>query len=236
MDTVEQVMSALEKKGSAQTRKTMLRHGAPDNIYGVKVADLKTIAKKIKGKQELALELYETGNYDAQYLAGLVADGAKMTKRQLDAWAKSATCAMISEYTVAWVASESRHGRDQAIKWMKSKRESIASSGWNTYASLVSSRDDNELDLAEVKELLKRVAEEIEEAPNKVRYVMNGFVIAVGCYCKPLLKDAKRVAKRIGSVSVDMGETACKVPNATDYIKKVETAGRQGKKRTTVKC
>ncbi len=136
MNTVPEVMAALEKRGSEQTRKTMARHGAPDNMFGVKIAELKMIAKKIKGKQELALELYETGNYDAQYLAGLVADGAKMTKRQLDSWAKAATCGMISEYTVAWVAAESSHVRDQAIKWMKSKQESIACTGWNTYAGI----------------------------------------------------------------------------------------------------
>ncbi len=236
MNTVKEVMSALEKKGSAQTRKTMARHGAPENMFGVKIADLKTIAKKIKDKQELALELYETGNYDAQYLAGLVADGAKMTKRQLDSWAKSATCAMISDYTVAWVAAESAHARDLAIKWMKSKQESIACAGWNTYAGFVSTMADEELDLREIEQLLDRVVNEIEDAPDKVRYVMNSFVISVGCYVKPLLKQAKKAAKTIGTVTVDMGDTACKVPNATAYLKKVETAGRIGKKRKSVKC
>ena len=84
METVEEVMTALEKKGSEQTRKTFARHGAPEAMFGVKVADMKTIAKKIKGNQELALGLYETGNSDAMYLAGMVADGSQMTKKQLD--------------------------------------------------------------------------------------------------------------------------------------------------------
>ncbi len=65
---------------------------------------------------------------------------------------------------------------------------------------------------------------------------MNGFVISVGTYVKPLLSAAKQTAKTIGVVSVDMGDTACKVPLATDYIKKVETMGRVGKKRKTAKC
>ena len=52
-------------------------------MFGVSVADLKTIAKQIKGDQALALELYDTGNYDAMYLAGLVADGSQMSKRSL---------------------------------------------------------------------------------------------------------------------------------------------------------
>ena len=73
MNNVTQVMNELKKCGSEQTRRIYQRHGAGDNIFGVKAADLKAIAKKIKGKQELACELYETGNYDAKYLAGLVA-------------------------------------------------------------------------------------------------------------------------------------------------------------------
>lgn len=40
------------------------------------MADLKAIAKTINGQQTLACELYETGNLDAMYLAGLVADGS----------------------------------------------------------------------------------------------------------------------------------------------------------------
>ena len=65
---------------------------------------------------------------------------------------------------------------------------------------------------------------------------MNAFVIAVGSYVKPLTKKAKQIAKKIGQVEVDMGDTACKVPLATEYIAKVEKAGRLGKKRSTVKC
>lgn len=236
VNTVNQVMKELKKKGSDSTRKTYLRHGAPDDLFAVKIADLKMIAKQIKGNQELACELYETGNHDAMYLAGLVADGSQMTKRQLDGWVKKATWHMLSEYTVAWVASESPHARDLAMKWMRSKKEPIAISGWSTYSAIVATRPDEELDLGEIRELLDRVGKEIDSAPNYVRCTMNAFVIAVGSYVRPLLAHARRVAKKLGTVSVDMGDTACQVPLATAYIDKVEKAGRIGKKRKTVKC
>jgi hypothetical protein len=61
-------------------------------------------------------------------------------------------------------------------------------------------------------------------------------VIAVASYVKPLLKNAKVAAKTIGTVSVDMGDTACKVPLATEYVEKIEKMGRIGKKRKTIKC
>src|SRR5882672_7799003 len=79
MATVASIMAELKKKGSAQTRKTYARHGMGSReMFGVKIADLKVVAKKIKGEQELACALYATGNLDAMYLAGIVADGAKM--------------------------------------------------------------------------------------------------------------------------------------------------------------
>lgn len=237
MNSVAEVMQALEAKGTEQTRKTFARHGAPiDQMFGVKVGDLKVIAKKIKGNQQLALDLYATGNSDAMYLAGIVADGRQMTKRQLDEWARQATWYMLADYSVAGVAAQSPHGRDLALKWMKSKQPIIASAGWSTYSLLLATLPDDELDLDEVRGLLDRVVAEIDTAKDRVPYVMNGFVISVGTYIKPLLRQAKATAKKIGKVEVDLGETACKVPLATEYIAKVESMGRVGKKRNTTKC
>ena len=214
----------------------MLATVSPSGTFGVKIADLKMIAKKIKGNQTLACELYETRNADAMYLAGMIADGSQMSKKQLESWANGATWHMLSEYTVPGVATESPFARELAMKWIKSKKEAIASSGWCTYAGIVATTPDEKLDLAEIEELLNHISHEIHAAPNQVRSTMNGFIIAVGGYVKPLLKQAKRVAKIIGSVSVDMGDTACNVPLASAYIEKIEAAGRIGKKRKTMKC
>lgn len=236
MTSVTQIIAQLKQQGTAQTRKTYARHGAPDDMFGVKVGDLKVIAKKIKGNQTLACELYETGNSDAMYLAGMVADGSQMSKKQLDTWARTATWCMLAEYTVPGVATESPYARELALKWIKSKNASVASTGWCTYAGLVATSPDDALDLTEIKGLLDQVVKQIDKAPDRIRYTMNGFVISVGCYVQPLLRQAKAAAKKLGVVAVDMGETACKVPLATAYIEKVEAMGRIGKKRKTMKC
>lgn len=51
-----------------------------------------------------------------------------------------------------------------------------------------------------------------------------------------LTDQALKTAERIGPVEVDMGDTACKVPFAPDYIRKIQQRGAVGKKRKTVKC
>ncbi len=238
MPTVASIIGELKKKGSAQTQKTYARHGmAPENTFGVSIADLKGIAKTIKGQQSLACELYETGKMEAMYLAALVADGKQMSAKQLDKWAEKACgLRMIAEYTVPWVTVENPSARELALKWMKSKKELVASAGWSTYSGIVSMTPDDALDLAEIETLLGTVVTGIKTAANRVRYTMNGFVIAVGSYVKPLSKKAKAAAKQIGAVVVDVGDTECKIPLATAYIEKIESAGRLGQKRKTIRC
>ena len=233
---LNEVMKELKSLGSAQTVKTFRNHGADGDMYGVKISDLKKVLRKIKGDQALAMELWDTGNSDAMYLASLVADGSQMTKKQLDHWAKTAWWYMLSEHSVPYVAAEHKDAFGLAKKWMKSKKESVASSGWTTYTTAMSVRPDDELDRTEIKALLKRVESAIADAPNRVRYCMNGFVIAAGAFVKPVLRNAKSTAKKIGKVEVDMGGTACKVPVATESIAKIESMGRIGKKRTSTKC
>jgi hypothetical protein len=227
MTTVKTLLKELESLGSEQTRKTFARHGADTTrMYGVRVGDLKQVHKKIKGEQALALELYATGNSDAMYLAGMVADGSQMTKKLLDDWAKQATWYMISEYTIPGVTAESEHASALADKWIDSNKEHLAAAGWATWAAIVSVKPDDELDTAHLRGLLSRVVESIDAAPDRARYAMNGFVIAVGSYVKSLLPQAKKTAKALGKVEVEMGDTACKVPLATEYIKKIEDLGR----------
>jgi 3-methyladenine DNA glycosylase AlkD len=234
--TAAEVVAELKKLGNPTYKKIMFNHGAKEPFFGVKVEYLKEIQKRVKKDHALALELYDTGIGDAQYLAGLISDPAKMTKAQLQKWVKTAAWGMVGEYTVPWVTSESRFGAELAREWIDSPKEEIAASGWCTFGSLVAIKPDEELDLAELEKLLNRVQKEIHSAPNRVRYTMNGFMIAVGSYVPALSPKAKAVAKAVGKVEVNMGDTACKVPDAVEYIAKVEKAGRQGKKRKSAMC
>jgi 3-methyladenine DNA glycosylase AlkD len=234
--TATEIVNELSKLGSESIKRTLMRHGAREPFFGVKIEDLKKIQKRVKKDHRLALELFDTGIADAMYLAGLIADPAQMKKTDLNRWLKRAYWGMLSEYTVPWVAAESPHALELAREWLDSPKEAIAAAGWCTYGSIVAIRPDKELDLKEIERLLRRVQDEVHDAPNRVRYTMNAFVIAVGSYVKPLAQKAKAVAKAIGQVEVDMDGTACKTPNALEYIQKVEATGRQGKKRKTAAC
>jgi len=234
--TLKEVMSELQSMGSASTKNTHMNHGAPEPLFGVKVGDMKNIVKKVKKDHPLALELFATGNSDAMYLAGLISDPAKMTTKDLQSWAEQATWHMISEYSVAWTAAESPHALPMAAKWINSKNERIASTGWSTLSSYISITPEDDLDMVQFKSLLERVEKNIHAAQNRVRSTMNGFIIAVGSGIPALTIEAIRVAGKVGTVYVDMGGTACKVPDAAEYINKIKLRGAIGKKKKTAKC
>lgn len=234
--TAAEILDQLKPLGRDSYKKVLQNHGIPEPCFGVKIEDLKKFQKRIKKDYRLALALYDTGVYDAMYLAGLIADDAQMTKKDLRHWVEQAQCSMLSEYTVPWVAAEGPHGLELALEWIDSPTPHVAAAGWATLSGLVALKDDAKLDLPLLKRLLQRVQKTIHAQPNRVRHVMNGFVIALGSYVRPLTDLAVQTAAKIGPVTVDMGGTACKVPDATEYIKKVEARGTLGKKRKTVKC
>ena len=234
--TAAEIVKQLKPLGSDGYKKVLRNHGIQEPCFGVKIADLKNIQKRVQQDYQLALDLFDTGIYDAMYLAGLIADDLQMTKQDLRHWVESANCAALYEYTVPWVAAESRYGRELALEWIESKKESVAAAGWATLRGLVAIKADAELDLAELKRLLQRVQKTIHQQPNNVRAVMNSFVIAVGSFVKPLTDVALQTGTKIGPVTVDMGDTACKVPFAPEYIQKAQARGTIGKKRKSVKC
>jgi putative intracellular protease/amidase len=117
----------------------------------------------------LALDLYDTGNYDAMYLAGLIADDQRMTNKDLNRWVAKATTGALCGATVAWVAAGSPHGHELALEWIESATPHVAAAGWATLGGVVALKDDAQLDLAELKRLLQRVQKTIHEAPDAVR-------------------------------------------------------------------
>ncbi|NUL82218.1 MAG: DNA alkylation repair protein [Armatimonadetes bacterium] len=234
--TADQILKEIEPLGTEGYRRVLRNHGVTGPLFGVKVEELKKYEKAIKKNYQLALDLYDTGVYDAMYLAGLIADETKMTKDDLRGWLEKTSSDAVAEFAVAWVAADGPHGWDLALEWIESPDEKAQVVGWGTLSSLVAVKDDGELDIPALRGLLERVSATIHAQPDKVRYKMNGFVIALGSYVSELTDEALRAGEAIGTVQVDMGNTACKVPFAPDYIRKVADKGRIGKKRKSARC
>ena len=132
--------------GSEGYKRVIFNHGVREPCFGVKIGDLQRIQKRIRKDYQLALDLYDTGVYDAMYLAALVADDERMTRKDLQRWVAAAYCKPLCGSSVAWVAAGSKHGWSSGWNGSTPAKELVAATGWATLGSFVSIKDDSELD------------------------------------------------------------------------------------------
>ena len=214
--TTAQALAALEKAGTAQNRKVYARHGVGPAQFGVSYAELTKLARTIKQDHALAVGLWASGNHDARVLATMVADPGAFSARDLDAWVKDLDNHGIAG-AFAGLVAKSPVAAARSAAWRGRKGEWVATAGWIVVSGLAARSDTDEAALAA---LIAPIAATIHDQPNRVRHAMNLALISIGARGGALEKAALAAAARIGKVEVDHGETACKTPDAADYIRR----------------
>ncbi|MEZ6197120.1 MAG: DNA alkylation repair protein [Planctomycetota bacterium] len=221
----DEVMKKLRAAGKESHRKTYLRHGVVGEIFGVPYAELYKIQRAIGTDQALAEELWATGNHDARVLAAFIADPKTLAGKTLDSWAKTATN-QLSLDALSGLASRSERAVTHMKKWMGARAEWLSAAGWHLLSSLAM-RPDAPLADEDFAAYLDEIERDIGTAKNRVRHEMNGALIAIGSRGGRLKDRALAIAKRIGKVEVDHGDTACKTPDAITYIAKMAARAKK---------
>jgi len=222
MYTTESVMRDLEAAGTEQNRKIYRRHGAGDNQFGVSYANLGAMEKQIKREKNpnrdhlLGLELWATGNLDAQVLALRLADPTRVDDATLNQWAREVDNYGMADALGAF-AARSANAHALGYAWIDADGEWIETAGWDILLQLIM---NGTLTDAECEALLARIGRDIRTAKNRVRYAMNMTIINIGVRGGGLYTDAMNTARTIGPVIVDHGQTGCKTPDAAGYIDK----------------
>lgn len=216
---VARVMAALEAAGTEQNRKVYPRHGVRPPLFGVSYADLRRISKATGVDHDLATALWATGNHDARVLATRVADPARLTIRQADAWARDCDNYVLVE-AVADLVARSPIARSRADAWRDRRGEWVASAGWALVSRLAGRHPGLSGD--DALALLDQIEAELQDRPNRVRHEMNCAVIALGLLGGRARERALEVAAAVGPVHVDHGRTGCRTPDAAAYILKTE--------------
>ncbi len=211
------LLKELESLGTEQARKTYLRHGVGQKVFGVSYADLGKLQKRLKTNHELAGKLWASGIHEAQILAAMIADPVQMSAKEIDTWARSVSNYMQSD-ALAGLVSKTRFAAAIAEKWTRSKDEWVGSAGWQVLSWLA--QRDMALPDSFFQPYLETIGNKIHVARNRVRYSMNGALIGIGSRNSGLEKKALAVAAKIGKVEVDHGDTSCKTPDAASYIRK----------------
>lgn len=192
--TVSQILDQFETLGNEARRKHNAKTGAPENQFGVKLGDIRALAKQIKANHDLALELWETGNVEAQLLATLVIKAKSLSTRELDELTRSTTCTQVADWLNSYVIAK-HHDRETLREgWMKAKNRWAARAGWQLTATRVA-KDSDGLDLSA---LLDRIEKEMPKAAAEVQWTMNNTLAAIGIHHAVHRKRAIAIGKKIG--------------------------------------
>ncbi|MEW9699547.1 DNA alkylation repair protein [Paenibacillus sp. SI8] len=233
---LEMVMQELEGLGKERTKKIYQSNGAHEPLFGVATGAMKPIFRKIKRNQLLAEQLYATGNYDAMYFAGVIADPKAMTEVDFERWMDGAYFYMLSDYVVAVTLAETDIAQEVSDKWIASDVELKMSAGWSCYCWLLGNRPDHEFSEEKIASMLELVKNTIHDAPERAKYAMNNFMYTVAVSYMPLHDKVVDIAKEVGPVEVNRGTAKSKQLNASANIQKAVDKGQLGFKRKYVRC
>lgn len=233
---IETVMQELEALGKERTKKTYIRNGVQEPVFGVATGAMKPLAKKIGKNQPLAEQLYATGNYDAMYFAGIIAEPAIMTEEDFERWIDSAYFYMISDYVVAVTLAETEIAQAVSDKWIASGEELKMSAGWSCYCWLLGNRPDSEFNEDKLAKMLDQVEKTICDSPDRTKSAMNSFIYTVGISYLPLHQKAVETAKAIGPVEIGRDKKKSSILRASETIQKEIDRGKIGFKRKYVRC
>lgn len=233
---LESVMQELEALGKERTKKIYISNGAHEPLFGVATGAMKPIAKKIKLNQPLAEELYATGNYDAMYFAGIIADPNGMTQEDYERWMEGAYFYMLSDFVVAVTLSESDIAQQVADKWIASDEELRMSAGWSCYCWLLGNRPDHQFSEQKIAGMLELAASAIQNSPPRAKFSMSNFIYTVGISYLPLHEKALETAKALEPIEVQLNNGKSKHLQPAGNILKFLERGQLGFKRKYVRC
>lgn len=230
------VMQELKALGKERSKKIYKSNGAREPLFAAATGAMKPMAKKIKTDQELAEQLYATGNYDAMYFAGIIADPKAMTASDFDRWVDAAYFYMLSDYVVAVTLSESDIAQEVADNWIASGQELKMSAGWSCYCWLLGNRPDTEFEESKISSMLDTVEKTIHDFPERTKSAMNNFLYTVGISYMPLSGKAVETSRKIGIVEMKRDNKKSNFLNARENIQKELDKGKLGFKRKYVRC
>lgn len=228
MASVAGTLKKLRALGKEGTARIYARHGVQNPALGVSYGAMKGLVRSLGVDHELAQGLWDTGVHEARVVATKIADPKRLTRAQVGRWLKQSSDYVVAD-AVSGLAARAPEAPVWAARWIGSPGEWTSAAGWNV-VSLLAMKGRLELDAA--RDYLERISKGLEAAPNRTRYSMNGALISIGGSIPELTDDALVVARAIGPVEVDHGETGCQTPDATDYIPRM-AAHRSRRTRVT---
>jgi len=220
--TLKETIKQIESLGNEKMRAHNTKYGAGKNQFGAPMGDIRKLAKKIKTNHKLALELWKTGNIDAQFLATLIIKPKDLSAAEMDKIVRSVTFVHVADWLNSYVVKQHPDKESLRQGWMTTDDPMAARAGW----SLTAERVEKSPEGLDLPALLERVESEMATAPSEVQWTMNGTLAQIGIHFPKHRKRAIAIGDKLGVYRDFPCSKGCTSPFAPIWINAI--VKRQG--------
>lgn len=220
--TLQDALEELEALGDEKTKVYNSKGDVGENQYGVKLGDIRNVAKKIKSNHELALELWKTEKFDAQMLAMLIIKPKKLTADELDTMVRSVKYIRVADWLNSYLVKF--HPDNEALrqKWMTDKNPMAARAGWN----LTTQRIIRNPEMVDIPALLDRIENEMADASPEAQWTMNFSLVEIGIHHPEHRQRAIDIGEKLGIYRDYPVSKGCTSPFAPIWINEMVSRPR----------
>jgi len=210
----DDILAEFEAAGSERLRAQNARHGVDQPQFGVKMGDIRAMAKRIKKNHPLAMDLWSNGYFEGQMLALLILNPRELTVEDMDGMVQSIRSPQVADWFGTNVSK--RHPEKERARqmWMVSDHSWALRAGW----SLTAERIAKDADGLNLEALLERIATEMPTASPQVQWMMNTALAFVGIHHAALREQAVTLGERMGIYRDYPTPKGCTSPFAPIWI------------------
>lgn len=220
--TVGDVLSDLAALEDPKIRAVNERHG---DDHGVNLTQLRAVAKKLKIQQDLARELWETGDTGARLVAILISRPKEYSAAELDAMLREARVPKVHDWLVNYIVKKSPHVEGLRTAWFSDPGPVVASAGWALTTARVAKAPEG-LDLPHLLDLIEA---QMKDAPDRLQWAMNECLANIGIYNPDLRARALDIGERLEVLKDYPTPPNCTSPFAPSWINEMVRRGAQGR-------
>lgn len=217
--SVAELMAELARLEDPKARLVNEKHG---DDHGVKLSELRAIAKRLKTQQELATRLWEAGETPAQLLAILICRPAAFGPDELDAMLRAARSPKVHDWLVNYVVKKSPHAEELRLLWSSDPDPVVASAGWALTTERVA-KNPVGLDLGG---LLDTIEAQLKDAPDRLQWAMNHCLAQIGIEHAEHRARAVAIGERLGVLKDYPTPPGCTSPFAPIWISEMVRRAR----------
>ncbi|MCU7727874.1 DNA alkylation repair protein [Actinoplanes sp. KI2] len=209
--TVAEVMAELAGLEDPRAREVNERHG---DDHGVNLGSLRAVAKRLKVQQDLACELWQTGDTAARLLATLICRPKAFAAADLDAMLRQARTPKVRDWLVNYVVKKSPHADSLRVAWLADADPLVASAGWALTADCVVRKPE----VLDLDALLDVIEAEMKDAPDSLQWAMNTCLAQIGIEHPGLRARAVDIGERLAVLKDYPTPKNCTSPYAPTWI------------------